>query len=1494
MDKGKTGELTKSDFTTVKVSVSQIADIFFDASDQNNEGSSLETQNAKVGQVLKKIGETLTKAGYSLLEIARTFDLHGTGVITKSELTGLLKQKEVPISLSEIRVLTGYLLNVGYGKIYTDNLITKLHEVLNLTSDGLYSKQQVIPILKRVLKEIEGRSETLSEEILKYDKIINTEEQKAITCKSGIEKHNFYKILSKFGVLLSDDEKSILSTVFGIHLLPSMFDTNALMNMLESLPVTESSTKQHYTIEWERRIYRKLGNFLRSRTLTLQDFFADSMDSEGYVSIEEFNERLSDVDLSLGEREIMTLANVARNTADGRINVKRFAKQFYDTYLLDAEIARLQNMTKEDEVALVLDVVKKIKEKSANNSEKAFTDLDNKKLGFLTLTGLQFGLPQTFGINLTRDQLFVVLHYMDTNEDGIVSLKEFSIFYNTIEDKLTKSGTNIKAGDIENTLRTIGNSLIKILREKKLTLLEIFNEFDYKRRGYISLDEFTDLLQTIGFIMSGKKASDLLKAIEPNFSGKVTYRTLYKLVQGAADRKGIHLKEWGGEELFKWRDRAIEAIIRGLNSLNKSPKEYFYTFDGNNDGLLAPREFREALKQLRNAGVNISRGQIDRILLIFATNNQAQQTAIDISKVVTFLAQYDISPFYAQEKPGTEELMVNEDMFVMIVQHFDGFSVLLNKSGLICEKAEYIVSHKKEYFTRGCSLFTNYFILERLKKNSKKLALNLNDAMVNLSLHSLNLIKSAALSSLADPLLNTTGKYLIDNETDIVKEYTLPNIDPSLVQISKKSKVIYGNGYTCYKGTIISSGQSVRIMKYESSVLNKQSADGKVFLRHLEVELATQVMLYEINPNLTFKILGKYEKQRGIGEYSVDLYVVIEEIPETDYILLQNLLSVNGGLLQLPLLKNTETALYIAKLWTNDILEILGIIHSYRLIMRILGPSHLYLNRQTLRIKIGHFFGIGKIDSEGKINMCPNLELCSPYADINDKDQVYDDASLAPEHLFNSFTSHTKDLDTWSFGSLVFYMLIGSPPPSYFKLYKDWYYVHKECEFKKPFIEPSNLSFVYDPLSAIDINIRNERIQIIGSGQGEYLLNNNKRSKNTLSLLENQSYSTLIEGKGWLSPYKKLGEKSEARNTLRAKRHSEIARQLIEAMSSNSVKEKSFLGLMLDMIACCLDPKPQNRPDLNFLRGSPIFSLDGYERDNAIRFAEVIFLYRDPVACITNQITKPLRKLCLDTIRNSDRLISELEPSILAIIEKLFEHIRNLSMGNIRKSQGDIAKATAPYIFLAQRIIADRVIDMIIFLCHKYTKQFNLLKRFDSSKTILKKENVKPKTQKDEGRRIRFADESKISETEYAKTDYNLSMKAQLFNSKFRSDNNVLTATCELLNELVKEMQYKESIFAGYAGKVLEYVIKLLIGESYVLASDLVFTQQNEKRALELKTFLRNKADFTEHFVPDELDKAWYTLQHNKRIINYEIFWDHRSYLTVLPLYQGKFSYASF
>jgi len=1546
MNKTKSGEVTKQEFINVwALDMSATEKI----ASNGNGNNTLAAKNAKVGEALRKLGDTFEKFGYTLRQVAALFDIHGTGVITKSELTSLLRQRNIEISLDDVRILTGYLANIGEGRIYASDLMGKLQEILNQSTDGLYSIQQAKPIIKKIMKEIEGDLAALSEEILKFDKIIEYDDIKGdaaaiLVNKSAIEKHNFYKLLTKFGVVLSEDEKGVLNSAFGYTALPNMLDTHKLMNMLESLPTAETSKKQQYTLEWERKIYRKLGNFLKSHVLTIQESLGKNAGPGGLIAVDEFGKNLRELNIGLNEKEIAMLLQVAKGTAEGKINIKKFAKQFYETYLLDAETATAEKMTKEDETALILRVIRKMKEKPGYNHAKAFAELDKKQVGFLTVTGLQFGLPEIFDIHLTREQLLVVLRYMDNNDDGMVTISEFTKFYNDYEQMLAENAKNkdhnVSKNSTEISLEEIFDSLLVTLKEKNLSLFEIFEQLDQRKHGYITLDEFLDLLHTIGFILPEQKIVQLLQTNDPNFSGKLSYRLLFKLSRSAAERKGIDFSEFGDEEIFKWRDRAVENVIKILNTTKKTHKEYFSTFDGNSDGILTPKEFRDSFKNLRTLGANIGRGQMDRLLLLFAVKQQQQGTGISIEKIADFLIQYSSSPFYAPSQPGNEEILVNEDMFVMIVQHFDGFSVLLNRTGEVSEKAQYVQSHKSEFITRGCSLLANSLMLERLKNGANLLAMNLKDTLVNLVSHGLRLIRSATSSMLIDP--NTMNKpaqqkSFSESELELIKKYPVPEIDPKVIQLDKKFRPIQKNGCTICKGVLIDTNTPVRIVVYNSQLLNKQSADGKMYIRHLELELAAQQMLHTVNPELTFGIIGKYEKRQGIGEYSVDICVVLEDIPDLEYINFASLISTNGGLLQMPLLKNTETSIYIAKQWSRDILTILNILHSNGLVMRMLGPEHLYLHRSSSRIRIGNFFGLGKVDAEGKINMCPDINIDSQM-----HSNVFDNPSLAPEHLFRPFSDHTKDLDTWSFGTILFQILMGEAPASYFKEYKEWLKTHAH-NLNDTLIEPSSISFIYDPLSGIQVNQKTGRISVSPQfpenskfTPKSILSEGRLKCENTLKALQNLSYSSILDGKE-LAASGKLGVILNNDAKLRPKSNRETTAQLIEAMTSSKSGEKSLLGIILDLIACCLDMNPQNRPSLEDLLKSPIFGLDGYEKANSQLFAEAVFLYRDPYICITKQITQPLRRLCCIALKLNGKKILSLETDILEIIHKLAEYIHAFSVPNIRATQESLEepkKSMAPHVNLAQRIISDHVVEMIIFFCHRYSKQFqeNLnTPKEPETKPILKKGQEKPipQTSKQDRatstsaikragtakglddilggdeefdnhsrtKKVRFIDDSKVNESDTNKenrTDPSVDIRKRALTMKFKSDNTILSATCGLLFELVKEMQYRESVMSPHVGKILEYIVKLLIGEDFVFASDLVNMQNenSQKQNLHLKTFLRNKADFNEQFVPDELDKTWYLSHYNTHIINYETFWNYQSYLVVLPLYQGIFIYS--
>ena len=1230
-------------------------------------------------------------------------------------------------------------------------------------------------------------------------------------------------------------------------------------------------------------------------------------------------------------------------------------------------------MTKEDEIALVSKVIKKMKEKEYT-AERAFSELDKKQVGFVTVTGLQSGLPEIFDIHLSRDQILIILRYMDINDDGMVPLKEFTRFYQDLEKELMEQAKGAKECRLsvgkDVTLEDVFDGLLTTLKDKGLTLLDIFEQLDVKRNGYITLEEFVGLVQTIGFMITEQKAKELLSTSNHSFEGKVSYKLLHRHTRAAADRKGIaQFEDWAEEDIFKWRDRAIEGVIKGLNATKKPYKAYFAEFDANNDGILTPKEFREAMKALRIQGTSINRNQIDRLLVLFAVDNKTQQTSVSTERINEFLQQYSTSPFYTLNPPGAEEILVNEDMFVLIVQHFDGYSVLLNKASELFEKSQYIATHRTEFCTRGCSLLANSGMIQRLKEGARILTLNLKDALVSLSSFGLRLIKNAAQSALIDPA--TSALLTKRNEVtpdEIVKKYPVPDIDPHIIRIDKRFKAVKRNGYTCYRGSLIDSDTPVRILVYNSDVLNRQSSDGKVYWRHLELELAAQIMMHANDSSSTFKIIGKYEKRRGIGEYSVDVCVVLEDTSPNEFISLEDLLSSQGGLLQMPLLRSTETALYIAKLWARDMLGMLGFLHGQGFVMRTLGPAHLYLNKATSRISLGSFAGIGRLDSEGKVCMCPDIGLDSqdiktvpPVATRNKL--YYDNPYMPPEHLFRHFTEHTSDMDTWSFGALLYTILIGTPPTSYYRMYKAWRLTHEEKQKSEdsPLVEPSSRSFVYDPLSSILIDRKEQRIRVsqpedstLASADKDLLsrkeLEEGKaKCDNTIQALQVLSYSSLIEDKGWLSPYQRLGQtvNPTAKSKLTATRGREAAAQLIETLSTGSilsdqskpgsVRHKSILGLMLDLIACCMDVNTQDRPRLSALLASPMFASDGYERANVKRFAESVFLYKDPYLCVNTQVTVPLRRMCLAALKDPDSIVADLEQPILGIIATVMDHINSLSTPHLKQLSEtvDAAEQTAPHVPLARELMHDRVLDMIIFLCHRYTKTWLDVRAHwldvrstsagQQSKTAggisrassVNRGEERPakglvlgSKKKAEGldellnneedstgspqrsRRVKFADDSRLpgaaEKENFAQADPAAESRRRILAMKFKTDNKVLGATCRLLYSLVQEMQYKESVLAPHVGKVLDAVVKLLIGEDGVCASEVSNMQQEaDKHFFALRTFLRGKHELRADFVPDKLDKLWFRAHQNVHIANYETFWNYASYIVVLPLYQG-------
>jgi serine/threonine protein kinase len=127
---------------------------------------------------------------------------------------------------------------------------------------------------------------------------------------------------------------------------------------------------------------------------------------------------------------------------------------------------------------------------------------------------------------------------------------------------------------------------------------------------------------------------------------------------------------------------------------------------------------------------------------------------------------------------------------------------------------------------------------------------------------------------------------------------------------------------------------------------------------------------------------------------------------------------------------------------------------------------------------------------------------------------------------------------------------------------------------------------------------------------------------------------------------------------------------MLTAFAKGEVLErKNELGLILDLVASCLDMDPKKRPTINGLLNSPLFQMDKYELTNAVRFSQNVILYRSPQSSVSLRITAPLRQICSIAIKNPSQLFN-IENDVLKMFiwtEECVAHITSLPLDQINE-----------------------------------------------------------------------------------------------------------------------------------------------------------------------------------------------------------------------------------
>lgn len=94
--------------------------------------------------------------------------------------------------------------------------------------------------------------------------------------------------------------------------------------------------EEQFTVEWQRRVFRKIGEFLRRHNVTVQQCF-NLIDEDGSqtVSLEELRQALIRFQVSLSDKEVKVFLSRLDEDKKGYISQSQFLKKFWAAYTYD-------------------------------------------------------------------------------------------------------------------------------------------------------------------------------------------------------------------------------------------------------------------------------------------------------------------------------------------------------------------------------------------------------------------------------------------------------------------------------------------------------------------------------------------------------------------------------------------------------------------------------------------------------------------------------------------------------------------------------------------------------------------------------------------------------------------------------------------------------------------------------------------------------------------------------------------------------------------------------------------------------------------------------------------------------------------------------------------------------------------------------------------------------------------------------------------------------
>jgi Ca2+-binding EF-hand superfamily protein/serine/threonine protein kinase len=886
----------------------------------------------------------------------------------------------------------------------------------------------------------------------------------------------------------------------------------------------------------------------------------------------------------------------------------------------------------------------------------------------------------------------------------------------------------------ENRLEQLEDELMDFLanylKTQKMSVQRLFFEADTDDSGTINEVEFKEFMNKVGMMLTNEEVRHLIKAIDENQDSQISY------VEFKAKLKQYGYVEPAEQDMYvhSWADTTVMHLLHRFNlqKLEGYPdyRTLFERFDFNCDGKLLQSELLQALHTIAPEGA-------ERLLNILIVETQGSLEVETLDQAMSRMEREHLKP----KAPVMPVVAVVE-----VIKAENALSVFEKTLERLHEQAGAVLkTHMLRRVKRGLELLSYQHTLPQV--------LSLLDDFGRKMKEFLSSLNSIAHSR----IMHDANQLLIDPDSNVQSNSIPPSptTGPPLPRLqSAQFKVLWDSAEPANLAMKVAEGftlpdqEPLVIEVYNPEGLSHVSLDGASLEHHLNHRLRVQALLQPRLRHMT-KCIGTYERRVGVEPSEKELYLMYELPPGLS---LQEMLQQNGGLLKIPLLYQSKASVYVWKYWGRQVLEMLFTLQSNSAVLRTLSSSNIHLAEGGLRLALSSLRGVGTIDPYGVITSAPDLSVSLSY-----KEDFYNDPYIAPEYLLDR--EQTSSVDVWNFGVLMHELLFGLPPPSFLSFYRQWAEgkaVPREPSGEKPAPRPCPNLFV-DLYSTI-------RLGDAGAVSVPYSLTN------VIDSITVGSYSGITEGQDRSS----LSVRAvDARSLASLQKSYE---SLLNTEHFNQT-HKSDIGLILDLVAMCLQINPSHRPTVRGLLTSPLFQLDDFEQRHAEHFSKRLLNYKSPQITITQAVTQPLLQLS-DHVQAGAlapqevvRIIQHLQANVCSSASAHFTShglgdmvmIRKadreavLTLSNTVERESQVVEALkSPVAPLVRRMVEDGVLDMLVYVALKHLE---------------------------------------------------------------RGEGQVVRQLVELLSNLIFELYSYASPCAAYVEVVLEALLKLFIGEPLHLAS---------------------------------------------------------------------------